>query len=79
MLLATSRDVAGLPLCARKSFAALETLCAAAMAPNTESPTILSFRFVGSLVICHPSVARLRLLDREAPFLGRSRASALHL
>jgi hypothetical protein len=37
MLLASSRHVAGLPLCARKSFAALETLCAAAMAPDTEA------------------------------------------
>ena len=37
MLLASSRHVAGLPLCARKSFSALETLCAAAMASDTDA------------------------------------------
>jgi hypothetical protein len=37
MLLASSRHVAGLPLCVRKSFAALETPYAAAMAPDTDA------------------------------------------
>ena len=37
MLLASSRHVAGLPLCGRKSFVGLETPCAAPMASDTDA------------------------------------------